>query len=332
MRMDTIKLGEQLYSPEFEAQLNGKTPIIVKADEFSDALEILLLANNPDSSSATTRASQNLQLLVYQLKITPLVENITDVQMWNSAMRTFVKYTRGLDVDEANVYIIDWWKETLTRHGQCIGDSLEQTLDEIVCYKEDDFTSGEDFKLADCYGDGAEQEWLKAFPCDALFAKGLYRQLLYLGQVQYLVEHGMAGYVIGNFKLLDHTYMELSQNEGNQAAYEALVKPVTEEMLQAYLDDDPQEFDFFVVHPLGLKILHCNEFSGAVARWEYRFIRNGKHFPDSFRISDRAEHDYIMLLNNQLDAGLPVPPLPEPEEEEPEELEMVGYEPFPQRF
>ena len=331
MRMNTIKFCDRLYSSEFETQLNGNTPVIVRAEEFSKALEIVLLCGSPDVTSATAKASQNLQQLIYQFKVAPLIENVADVQMWNDAMRDFLRYTRGLSkMDDINVFIIDWWNKILERNPQCVGDSVMPILWQMVSRSDSRMLGWEKLTLTDCFGDGVEQEWLKAFPCDALFAKKLYCQLLSLGQVKYLVEHGKANYVIDNFKILDHAYMELSQNEGNQAAYEALVAPVTETMLQDYLDSEHENFEFFAVHPLGLKVLHCNEFSGIIARMEYRFLKNGKHFPDSFRISDRAEHDYIVLLNNQLDVNLPVPPLKEELTEHEEDEEQMGYEPFPQ--
>lgn len=127
-----------------------------------------------------------------------------------------------------------------------------------------------------------------------------YAKLLQRGEVEFLVKHGKFKFVIKHPELIP-ARAPLS----NPDAYAPYVCHVSELMLKLYLKLNPRRFEFFLIHPLGLKVLAREGFSGVIANHEKEFVELGKNFPESFRVTPDAHRKYIELLNIQLEVSLP---------------------------
>ena len=128
-----------------------------------------------------------------------------------------------------------------------------------------------------------------------------YAKLLQRGEVEFLVKRGKFRFVIAHPELIPVGAKQLK----NVDAYAPYMAHISETMLHLYLKLNPKRFDLFLLHPLGLKVLAKEGFSGVIANREKEFVAIGRHFPKSFRISPQAYHDYIELLNLQLELSLP---------------------------
>ena len=133
-----------------------------------------------------------------------------------------------------------------------------------------------------------------------LYLTHQYAKLLQRGEVEFLVKHGKFRFVIAHPELIP-AKAPLS----NPDAYAPYVRPITERMMSIYLSLNPKRFEFFLIHPLGLKALAKAGFSGVIANHEKEFVALGKKFPKSFRISENACRNYIDTLNIQLELSLP---------------------------
>ena len=127
-----------------------------------------------------------------------------------------------------------------------------------------------------------------------------YAKLLQRGEVEFLVKHGKFKFVIKHPELIP-----AKAPFSNPDAYAPYVCHVSETMMHLYLKLNPRRFEFFLLHPLGLKVLAKEGFSGVIAIHEKEFVALGKNFPKSFRITPDAYHQYIDLLNIQLEVSLP---------------------------
>ena len=78
-----------------------------------------------------------------------------------------------------------------------------------------------------------------------------YAKLLQRGEVEFLVTRGKFRFVIAHPELIPVG----AKNMNNIEAYAPYMKHVTETMLWLYLKLNPRRFDFFLLHPLGLKAL-----------------------------------------------------------------------------
>ena len=133
-----------------------------------------------------------------------------------------------------------------------------------------------------------------------LYLTHQYAKLLQRGEVEFLVKRGKFRFVIAHPELIP-AKAPLS----NPDAYAPYVRPVTELMMKMYLRINPRRFDFFLIHPLGLKVLAKEGFSGVIANHEKDFVALGTNFPESFRITPDAYREFIDLLNIQLEVSLP---------------------------
>ena len=133
-----------------------------------------------------------------------------------------------------------------------------------------------------------------------LFWTRQYAKLLQRGEVEFLVHRGKFRFVIAHPELIPVGANKIHDIE----AYAPYVKHITEKMLRLYLRLNPKRFDFFLLHPLGLKALAREGFCGVIANREKEFAAIGRNFPKSFRINDEAYHKYIDLLNLQLELNL----------------------------
>lgn len=135
-----------------------------------------------------------------------------------------------------------------------------------------------------------------------LYLTHQYAKLLQRGEVEFLVKRGKFRFVITHPELIP-AKAPLS----NPDAYAPYVSHVTETMMKTYLRLDPRRFDFFLIHPLGLKVLAKEGFSGVIANREKEFVALGVNFPESFKISPDAHRKYVELLNLQLEVSIPCP-------------------------
>ena len=129
-----------------------------------------------------------------------------------------------------------------------------------------------------------------------------YAKLLQRGELEFLVKNGKFKFVIKHPELIP-AKAPLS----NPDAYAPYVCHVSELMMHLYLKLNPRRFEFFLIHPLGLKVLAKEGFSGVIANHEKEFVELGKNFPESFRVSPDAQREFIDLLNIQLEVSLPYP-------------------------
>ena len=130
-----------------------------------------------------------------------------------------------------------------------------------------------------------------------------YAALLLNGRVRDLVNQGKVSYVINHFRELSVE----GKPQTDKDAYAPFVLWITPAMMRNYLHRSPRDFHFFTMHPLGLRILDEEGFSGAIACMEKEFLAIGKNFPESFKIYPGAQKEYIELLNKQLEVSLPLP-------------------------
>lgn len=133
-----------------------------------------------------------------------------------------------------------------------------------------------------------------------LFWTRQYAKLLQRGEVEFLVKRGKFRFVIAHPELFPVGAGKLNDIE----AYAPYMKYVSENMLRLYLRLNPKNFDFFMLHPLGLRALAREGFCGIIANHEKEFAAIGRNFPPSFRVNDQAYHRYIDLLNLQLELNL----------------------------
>ena len=128
-----------------------------------------------------------------------------------------------------------------------------------------------------------------------------YAKLLQRGEVEYLVKNGKFRFVIAHPELIPVGALRMNCIE----AYAPYMKFITEKMLRIYLRMNPRRFEFFLLHPLGLRALAKEGFSGVICNHEKEFAEIGRNFPPSFRLHSKSYHNYIDLLNMQLELGLP---------------------------
>lgn len=130
-----------------------------------------------------------------------------------------------------------------------------------------------------------------------------YARMLQYGQIEKLIELGKSRYVIAHF-----TDFRLGNKpHTNKDAYASYAMMITPAMMRNYLHRNPENFFFFTMHPKGLKVLAEQGFSGAIARLEKDFVAVAKKFPESFKLTPTSHREYVELVNNYLEAGLPLP-------------------------
>lgn len=130
-----------------------------------------------------------------------------------------------------------------------------------------------------------------------------YARMLQFGQIKQLINMGKSRYVIAHFMEFrlgnkPHT------NKDAYAPYAMLISPA---MMRNYLHRNPENFYFFTMHPKGLQILAEQGFSGAIARLDKEFVAIAKKFPESFVLTPESHREYVELVNNYLEAGIPLP-------------------------
>lgn len=128
---------------------------------------------------------------------------------------------------------------------------------------------------------------------EAMFRAKKYDLLIRLGQLEEIVKRGHFKELIARYPKYDS---ELTQEMSG-----VVVSLITEEMLEQYITDESQrEFGFFIIHPLGLRVLAKYEFSGYIAAHEQDFlamcdILAHKEFPGI------TYNEYVTTLNKFLD-------------------------------
>jgi hypothetical protein len=130
-----------------------------------------------------------------------------------------------------------------------------------------------------------------------------YHRMLQYGQIERLIELGKSGYVISHFM----DFRLSNKPHTNKDAYAPYALMITPAMMKNYLHRNPENFYFFTMHPLGLKILAEQGFSGAIARLEKDFTAIAKRFPESFKLNENSHREYVELVNNYLEAGIALP-------------------------
>lgn len=130
-----------------------------------------------------------------------------------------------------------------------------------------------------------------------------YLRMLQYGQIEKLLDMGKSRYVIAHF--MDFRLGD--KPHSNKDAYAPYAMLITPAMMRKYLHQNPENFYFFAMHPKGLYILAEQGFSGAIARLEKDFIAVAKKFPESFKLNENSHREYVELVNDYLDAGLPIP-------------------------
>ncbi|MBR1600206.1 MAG: hypothetical protein IJ677_01355 [Alphaproteobacteria bacterium] len=130
-----------------------------------------------------------------------------------------------------------------------------------------------------------------------------YHRMLQYGQIDQLLELGKSEYVITHFM----DFRLENKPHTDKEAYAPYAMLVTPAMMRNYLHRNPENFYFFAMHPKGLQILAEQGFSGAIARLEREFVEIAKNFPESFKLTPNSHREYVELVNNYLEAGLPVP-------------------------
>ena len=130
-----------------------------------------------------------------------------------------------------------------------------------------------------------------------------YARMLQHGQIEKLIELGKANYVITHFM----DFRLNNKPHSNKDAYAPYAMLVSPAMMRNYLHCNPENFHFFTMHPKGLEILAEQGFSGAIARLEKDFTAVAKRFPESFVLSPNSHREYVELVNNYLEAGIPLP-------------------------
>lgn len=130
-----------------------------------------------------------------------------------------------------------------------------------------------------------------------------YARMLQFGQIEQLIDLGKSRYVIAHFM----DFRLGSKPHTNKDAYAPYAMLVTPAMMRNYLHRNPENFYFFTMHPKGLEILVEQGFSGAIARLDKEFIAIAKKFPESFVLTPESHRVYVEMVNNYLEAGLPLP-------------------------
>lgn len=135
----------------------------------------------------------------------------------------------------------------------------------------------------------------KSINLDILFKAKKYDLLIRLEQFEEMINRGLGDEIIARYPKFRE---ELGKE--NWAKVNALI---TEPMLDAYLKKSHENFDFFIWHPLGLKVLAENEFTGFIAAREKEFRHIAENFPDEFRMIGNPNHrrEYNALLKKFLD-------------------------------
>lgn len=128
---------------------------------------------------------------------------------------------------------------------------------------------------------------------DQLYRAKKYDALICLGEFEGFINRGLEHELIARYPKLKKY---LSKNIDLKA-----VSLVTEKMLEDYIKNPTsKEFGFFIVHPLGLKVLVDNQFSGFIAAHEKEFRKVAEHYPEKFD-SYMGKYEYNKLLDKILD-------------------------------
>lgn len=130
-----------------------------------------------------------------------------------------------------------------------------------------------------------------------------YHRMLQFGQIEHLIDLGKANYVITHFM----DFRLGNKPHTDKEAYAPYALMITPAMMRNYLRRNPEGFYFFTMHPKGLQILAEEGFSGAIARLESEFLAIAKDFPESFKLGPTSHREYVELVNNYLEAGIPLP-------------------------
>ena len=120
-----------------------------------------------------------------------------------------------------------------------------------------------------------------------------YDILLRLGLVEEFIKRHLESELIARYPF----YKE----ELGQDIYELVLELIDEVYLEEYLRIDlNQNLEFFKLHPLGLKVLVENYYSGYVAREEAAFRRIAEEYPKEFA-EYLPQEEYCRILKNILD-------------------------------
>lgn len=128
---------------------------------------------------------------------------------------------------------------------------------------------------------------------DSMFRAKKYDILVRLGQIEEFVERGLENELIARYP----AYKE----ELGSEIYEQVIELVGEETLKTYInDDEAKSFKFFLIHPLGLKVLVKNQFYGFIAANEKAFRELAVDYPKEFG-KYFSKEKYVKLLKKALD-------------------------------
>ena len=128
---------------------------------------------------------------------------------------------------------------------------------------------------------------------DSMFRAKKYDLLIRLGQIEEFVERGLESELISRYP----AYKE----ELGPQIYEKVIELVGEESLKSYVNDEKSDaFGFFLLHPLGLKVLVKNQFYGFIAANEKAFKKIADAYPKEFG-KYFSKEQYGNLLKKALD-------------------------------
>lgn len=129
---------------------------------------------------------------------------------------------------------------------------------------------------------------------DSMFRAKKYDMLIRLGQMELFIKRGLIDELIVRYPKYR---LELGQK-----TYEKVLALVTEDMLGKYLqaENNGKTLELFFLHPLGLKALAKNHYSGFIAANERRFRDIAKNYPPEWD-AHYPQKEYQEILKVVLD-------------------------------